>query len=152
MAQIVKNMPIVRETWVQFLGWEDPLAKLMATHSSILAWRIPQKDRAGWTVVHGVTVSATTVRPFSFTGDRTPVCKLKHLLFESVQIARLQEVSLSLGCGQEQRLRQNPELNREHLDFQSSALLTDLFRLPCGRSLNASSRVSQRSRWFLIIR
>ena len=138
VAQIVKNTPAVRKTWVQFLGREDPLAKVMATHSSIRAWRIPQKDRAQWTVVHGVTVSATTMRPFSFTGYRTPGCKLKHLLFERVQIARLQEVSLSLGCGQEQRLRQNPELNREHLDFQSNALLTDLFRLPCGRSLNAS--------------
>ena len=37
--QIVKSMPAMQETWVQFLGWEDPLAKGMATHSSILAWR-----------------------------------------------------------------------------------------------------------------
>ena len=44
MAQLVKNLPAMRETWVQSLGWEDPLEKGKATHSSILAWRIP------WTV------------------------------------------------------------------------------------------------------
>ena len=41
MAQLVKNSPVMQETWVQSLGWEDPLKKEMATHSSILAWRIP---------------------------------------------------------------------------------------------------------------
>ena len=41
IAQVVKNPPAMRETWVQSLGWEDPLRKGMATHSSILAWRIP---------------------------------------------------------------------------------------------------------------
>ena len=41
IAQLVKNPPTMRETWVQSLGWEDPLEKRKATHSSILAWRIP---------------------------------------------------------------------------------------------------------------
>ena len=41
VAQLVKNLPAVWETWVQPLGWEDPLEKGKATHSSILAWRIP---------------------------------------------------------------------------------------------------------------
>ena len=41
MAQTVKNLPAMQETWVQSLGWEDPLEKGMATHSNILAWRIP---------------------------------------------------------------------------------------------------------------
>ena len=41
MAQMVKNLPAMQETWVQFLGWEDPLEEGMGTHSSILAWRIP---------------------------------------------------------------------------------------------------------------
>ena len=41
MAQTVKNPPPMLETWVQFLGWEDPLEEDMATHSSIPAWRIP---------------------------------------------------------------------------------------------------------------
>ena len=44
VAQLVKNLPAMRETWVQSLGWEDPLEQGMATHSSILAWRTP------WTV------------------------------------------------------------------------------------------------------
>ena len=41
MAQMVKNPPAMQETWVWSLGWQDPLEKAMATHSSILAWRIP---------------------------------------------------------------------------------------------------------------
>ena len=47
MAQMVKNLPEVRESWVRSLGWEDPLEEVMATHSSILAWRIPM-DRGAW--------------------------------------------------------------------------------------------------------
>ena len=41
VAQLVKNLPAMWETWVRSLGWEDPLEKGKATHSSILAWRIP---------------------------------------------------------------------------------------------------------------
>ena len=41
VAQLVKKHPTMRETWVRSLGWEDPLEKGKATHSSILAWRIP---------------------------------------------------------------------------------------------------------------
>ena len=41
VAQLVKNLPAMWETWFRFLGWEDPLEKGKATHSSILAWRIP---------------------------------------------------------------------------------------------------------------
>ena len=44
VAQLVKNLPTMWETWVRSLGWEDPLEKEKATHSSIMAWRIP------WTV------------------------------------------------------------------------------------------------------
>ena len=40
VAQIVKNLPAMQETWIQSLGWEDPFEKGMATHSSILAWEI----------------------------------------------------------------------------------------------------------------
>ena len=46
LAQKVKNLPAMRETWVKSLGWEDPLEEDMATHSSILAWRIPMDSRA----------------------------------------------------------------------------------------------------------
>ena len=44
---MVKNLPAMQETWVQSLGWEDPLEKEMATHSSILAWRIPGTEESG---------------------------------------------------------------------------------------------------------
>ena len=47
IAQSVKNLPPVQETQVQFLGWEDPLEKEMATHSSILAWRTPWRKKSG---------------------------------------------------------------------------------------------------------
>ena len=47
MAQMVKNPPAMQETWVGFLGQEDPLEKEMATHSSILAWRIPWTEAPG---------------------------------------------------------------------------------------------------------
>ena len=50
VAQTVRNLPAMQETQVPFLGWEDPLKKGMATHSSILAWRIPCQS-----TVHGVT-------------------------------------------------------------------------------------------------
>ena len=60
MAQLLKNLPAMQETWVRSLVWEDLLEKAMATHSSILAWRIP------WTTVHGVTKSWTQLRDFHF--------------------------------------------------------------------------------------
>jgi len=44
---MVKNLPAMQETWVRFLGLEDPLEKGMATHSSILAWEIPQTEEPG---------------------------------------------------------------------------------------------------------
>ena len=47
MAQTVKHLSAVWETWVQSLGWEDPLEKEMATHSGILAWKIPWKEEPG---------------------------------------------------------------------------------------------------------
>ena len=56
---MVKNPPTVWETWVQSLGWEDPLEEGMATHSSILAWRIPMDKGAWWATVHGVEKSQT---------------------------------------------------------------------------------------------
>ena len=47
MAQRLKRLPAMQETWVRSLGWEDPLEKEMATHSSILAWRIPWAEEPG---------------------------------------------------------------------------------------------------------
>ena len=47
IAQLVNNLPTMQETWVEFLGWENPLEKEMATHSSILAWRIQWTEEPG---------------------------------------------------------------------------------------------------------
>ena len=59
VAQVVKNLPAMQETWVQHLGWEDPLEEGMAAHSSILTWRIPM-DRGAWlAIVLGVRKSQT---------------------------------------------------------------------------------------------
>ena len=59
VVQSVKNLPAMRETWVQSLGWEDPLEEGMTTHSSILAWGIPM-DRGAWQATgHGVAKSQT---------------------------------------------------------------------------------------------
>ena len=48
VARMVKNLPAMGETWVRSLAWEDTLEKGMARHSSILAWRIPWTEEAGW--------------------------------------------------------------------------------------------------------
>ena len=59
VAQTVKNLPAMQETWVQSLGWEDALEEGLATHFSILAWRIPM-DRGAWrATVHDATNSWT---------------------------------------------------------------------------------------------
>ena len=47
MAQMVKNLPAMQETWVRSLGWEEALEKEMATHSSTLAWKIPWTEEPG---------------------------------------------------------------------------------------------------------
>ena len=62
MAQRVKNPPAMWETWVLSLGGEDPLEKGKATHSCILAWKIPT-DRGAWrATVHGVAKTQTRLR------------------------------------------------------------------------------------------
>ena len=60
IAQLVKNLPAMQETLVQFLGWEDPLEKEMAAHSSILAWRIPWAEEPGGLPSMGSQESETT--------------------------------------------------------------------------------------------
>ena len=66
MAQSVKNPPAMRETWVPSLGWEDALEEGMATHTSILACRIPMDRGAGQVTVHGVSKSRTQLSDFHF--------------------------------------------------------------------------------------
>ena len=62
VAQLVKNLPAMQETWVWPLGWEDPLEEGKATHSSILAWRIP------WTV-YGLAKSQTQLKDTLVLGN-----------------------------------------------------------------------------------
>ena len=69
MAQLVENLPAMWETWVQSLGWEDPLQEGMATHYSILAWRIPMDRGAWWAMVHGVSKSQTQLSDFQVMTD-----------------------------------------------------------------------------------
>ena len=67
MVQTVKNPPAMQETWVQSLGWEDPLEEGMATHSSILAWRILMDREAWWATVLRVSELDTTVLTTEYT-------------------------------------------------------------------------------------
>ena len=56
---MVKNLSVMQENWVQFLGWEDLLENEMATHSSILAWKIPRAEKPKQAPVHEVAKSQT---------------------------------------------------------------------------------------------
>ena len=60
LAQLVKTLPPLWESWVRSLGWDNPLEEDMATHSSILAWRIPMDRGAWWATVHRVAESDMT--------------------------------------------------------------------------------------------
>ena len=59
VAQMVKNQLAIQETWVQSLGWEDSLEEGMATHSSVLVWRILMDEEAWWATIHGAAKSQT---------------------------------------------------------------------------------------------
>ena len=67
MAQTVKNLPAMQETWVRSLGGKDSLEKGMATHSSILAWKNSMGRGAWWATVPGVAKSQTQLSNFNFT-------------------------------------------------------------------------------------
>ena len=66
MAQRVKCLPAMQETWVRSLGQDDPLEKEMATHSSTLAWKIPWMEELGAATVHGVAKSQARLSDFTF--------------------------------------------------------------------------------------
>ena len=68
---MVKNLPAMQEMWIQSLGWEDPLEKAMATHSSILAWRIPRTEEPGRYSPWGHKESDTTEWLLSLDADIT---------------------------------------------------------------------------------
>ena len=59
LAHMVRHPPAMRKTWVQSLGWDDPLEEGIATHSSVLAWRIPLDRGAWWATFHDVEESQT---------------------------------------------------------------------------------------------
>ena len=67
VAQLVKNLPAMWETWVRSLGWEDPLEEGMTTHSSILAWRILMDRGAWWATVHRIVKNWTRLKQLSST-------------------------------------------------------------------------------------
>ena len=66
VAQRLKHLPAMWETWVRSLGWEDPLEEGMATHSSIPAWKNPMDRGVWWATVHGVTKGQTRLSNFTF--------------------------------------------------------------------------------------
>ena len=84
MAQTVKYPPATQETWVQSLGWEEPLDKAMASHSSILAWRIPWTEEPGALqsmgpkeadTTEGLTLALSHIhvcKPISFLSSESP--------------------------------------------------------------------------------
>ena len=67
VAQVVKCLPARRETWVRFLGQEDPLEKEMASHSTSLAWKVPCTEETGGLQSMGVTKIWTRLSDFTFT-------------------------------------------------------------------------------------
>ena len=76
MAQRLKRLPEMWETWVQSLGWGDPLEKEMATHSSILAWRIPWMEEPGGLQVHGVAKNRIRLSDFTSLETSTDLPKV----------------------------------------------------------------------------
>ena len=94
----IKNLPAMRETWVQSLGWKYPLEEGMATHSSILARRIPMDRGAWWAIVHGVAKSWTWLEQLSMhtrsfphlclwalSSSRQHLCNLIHVTTVTAQ-------------------------------------------------------------------
>ena len=67
VAQMVKHLPTMQETWVRSLGWEDPMEEEMATHSGTLAWKIPWTEEPGGLQTMGFTKSRTRLSDFTFT-------------------------------------------------------------------------------------
>ena len=78
VAQMVQNLPAMQETQVQFPGWEDPLEKGMATHSGVLAWRIPWTEEPG--TVHGVAKGWTRLSHYHYYTIRQKQ-KMQHEIF-----------------------------------------------------------------------
>ena len=76
VPQMVKNLPAMRETWVRSLCGEDPLEKGKATHSSILAWRIPLMAESGNLRTSSVTIRITLFKSCLSKGLNFPICEV----------------------------------------------------------------------------
>ena len=97
VAQLVKNLPAMQGTWVQSLGWDDPLEKAMATHPSILAWRIPwtvqsmgsesQTRLSDFTLLHLTTSRFTIIMPREFHGLNLLNYSLNNIFTEKLSYA-----------------------------------------------------------------
>ena len=89
IAQLVKNLPAMWETWVESLGWEDPLEKGKGTHSSILAWRISWTD-------HGVAKGQTGLSDFHFQKG----IKFQHMLQmdENIMLSEISQTQQNKYC------------------------------------------------------
>ena len=82
MTQLAKNPPAMWETWVQSLGWEDALEKVKATHSSILAWRIP------WTTVQWGRKESDTTEQFSLSSFLVETAEGYSIFLFTVKVAQ----------------------------------------------------------------
>ena len=80
VAQTVKNLPAMWETWVRSLGWEDPLEKGMAIHSSILAWRIPWTEEPGGLYSPWGRKESDTTEPLSLSFVCMYVCEASQVV------------------------------------------------------------------------
>ena len=95
MAQRLKRLPAMRETWVRSLGREDPLEKEMVTHSSILAWRTPWTEEPRLTV-HGVAKSRTQLSDFT---SLNPITGFSRWLGGTESTCNAKDSSLIPGLG-----------------------------------------------------
>ena len=121
VVQLVKNLPAVQETWVWSLGWEDPLEKEMATHSSTLAWRIPWTEEPGRPQSMGsqrVRHNCATMFMFMSTHVRKSLCSqgiwsaIRHIIWPSAGVQPQQDP----GDPQDERRRREKE--RERSDWR----------------------------------
>ena len=97
MAQIVKSLPAMRETQVQSAGREDPLEKEMATHSNILAWKIPWLEEPGRPQSTGVTKSWTRLSDFTFTFFFSIIIKVRGERAQTMVVAKVGGMGDFLG-------------------------------------------------------
>ena len=107
VAQLLKNLPAMWETWVQSLGWEDPLEKAQATHSSILAWRIP------WTVYPWGCKESDTTEVYNV------VCSACERAFQVAQMIKNQPANAGAAGDMVQSLGREDPLEQEMVTHSS---------------------------------